>query len=389
MMSSRIVYITRLSAIGDLIIASSFIKQLSACGYFPILITHQSLKDVAHRIVGLQGFMCIDTQGALSYFLKGEEVGKSIFVEYLKNLDPHISKHNQPFFVDLQRTNRSKKAFRILKKELNLSIEKKFFIPKRTLYRIFLLICAWVLFSQKKRRSQNLTPLRISQIQEELLYKICTKDKSCPAGPDFLLSLSRKNQNSYANSPCLKADPAPLFDIPTSSYICLFPGSSGFIKSWPKESFRRLIQILLEKTNYTLFVCGGQDEIRIGEYLCFPENPRLVNLVGKHSLDKTLPFIAHASFVVSNDSFAGHAAAAYGVPGAVIFGPTTPLFGFLPPHPPITTLYANLKCSPCSRHGKNACRYKNLKCMTEITPEEVYDSMTHIYPSSQASSLRG
>ena len=54
----RIIFINRLSAIGDVIISSHTVVKLIINGYFPVFITSHSTKDIALRINGLQAFIC-------------------------------------------------------------------------------------------------------------------------------------------------------------------------------------------------------------------------------------------------------------------------------------------------------------------------------------------
>jgi heptosyltransferase II len=164
----------------------------------------------------------------------------------------------------------------------------------------------------------------------------------------------------------------PVF--PSNPYVCIFPGASSFTKSWPKESFSKLIDFILKETTLKVVLCGGNTEVSIGSYLCFGRNPnRLENKVGQLDLKETLQLLAGSAGFVSNDSFPGHAAKEFGKPGVVIFGPTSPAFGFAPDSTKVATLWSGIGCSPCSRHGKADCRFRDLACLTSILPEEVFD----------------
>ena len=78
------------------------------------------------------------------------------------------------------------------------------------------------------------------------------------------------------------------------------------------------------------------------------------------------------SQIVTNDSFPAHAAQAFEIPATVLFGATSPYFGFAPKAPQIHVETLNLACSPCTRHGNRQCPYKNLKCLTGISANHVF-----------------
>lgn len=82
----RIVFISRLSAIGDVIIAGHSIVKFIKNGYYPILITSPLTKDIAHKIVGLRAFICFSKEQSPQYFLDGVEHSFQSFNEKIKNV---------------------------------------------------------------------------------------------------------------------------------------------------------------------------------------------------------------------------------------------------------------------------------------------------------------
>ncbi|WGL58755.1 glycosyltransferase family 9 protein [Pigmentibacter sp. JX0631] len=352
---NRLVFLTRLSAIGDVLIAANSVFCLIENNYFPVFITSPSNKDIALKIKNLQAFICFEKNKTPSFFLQGKEVLPENFLSYILS----IKTISNAIYIDLQNTNRSKRVFKYLKEKLNIGLEKKYIIEKYSFYRILLVLLSFFYFKQKT----GLVPknfIRIKSLQKNLLQKIILNDQE-----NFL--------DTYNFSPFL---PANYFFPKEMQYICLFPGASSFIKMWPKENFRFLIEKIKNETNLSIILCGSINEQYLGEYLDFPKSSRVINMVSKTELSETLDIIANAKFVVTNDSFAAHAADNFNVPGTVIFGATSPQFGFVPLSKDIKFEYLNLNCSPCSRHGKKSnCRFKNLKCLKEIDPNNVF---THI-----------
>lgn len=356
----RIVFVSRLTAIGDVIITSFTISKLIKNGYFPVFITSHMTKDIALKIIGLNAFICYEKNKEAHFYLSGQKVNENIFINSLNN----ISTHKKNIFIDLQKTSRSKRSYHFIINNLKIPIEKKYSVSKRTLYRIFLVIFAWFAYKQKKTKRINAIK-RIHDLQESLIKKIILKDRN-----EFIqLDLSEQIT-------LIKGKKSTLFK--DTNYICLFPGASGFIKSWPKEKFKQVIYHVLEETNLNIVICGSQSEEYLGEYLNHPPHTRMINLVNRTTLEETIDIIANSKYIVTNDSFAAHAADTFKIPASVIFGATSPQFGFIPIYDGISIEYENLSCSPCSRHGKGNCRYKNLKCLQDIDYKKIFEKINRL-----------
>lgn len=360
-MHTRVAFFIRMSAIGDVILAARSVVLLAQQGYYPVLVTSTEMQGLAKKINELEAFVCLDMSDSKSppqFFLNQNKVTKDQFTKHLESLLIQKS----AVVLDLQKTLRSKRAVSLIKRELNPKIESVFSVEKRTLYRFFLVVLSRFSFLQKKREPLDVSKLtKVLQLQENLIKKMMKKD-----GKDFGLLEKEKS--------FLKKNDASV----TFPYVCLFPGASGFIKMWPKEHFRTLIHLILDQTDFHIMVCGSDKERYLGEYLCFPQNNRLHNVVGATDLSHTLDLISSASYVVSNDSFAGHAADAFAVPASVIFGSTSPKFGFIPSSDKINIEYENLSCSPCTRHGQGGCRFQNLKCLRDITPQQIFQHLFNV-----------
>ncbi|WP_161597715.1 glycosyltransferase family 9 protein [Fluviispira multicolorata] len=356
----RIVFITRMSAIGDVIIASRIIAKLKLNGYFPVLVTSFITEEIAQRIKDLNAYICIDKDLDIRYSFNSQVLIKEHFIQKINNIK--TNKNN--IYIDLQKTKRSRRAKKIIEKQLHLSFNASYSVNKRILYRIFLIFLSYFCVSQK-RNSVIKKITRIHDLQEQLIDKIIKNDKS-----NISQFITIKPTTLIYNKS---------FPLPKINYICIFPGASNFIKMWPKESFKELIHFILSRTNADIILCGAKSEEFIGEYLNYPNNKRVLNLIDKTTLGQTLDLIANANYIVSNDSFASHAADAYNKPASVIFGATSPNFGFAPLYEKISIEYENLSCSPCSRHGKSHCRFKNLKCLKSISSENIYSKIKNYF----------
>ena len=80
--------------------------------------------------------------------------------------------------------------------------------------------------------------------------------------------------------------------------------------------------------------------------------------------------------IICNDSGLMHAACAVKVPVIAIFGSTVKEFGFTPYRSKNLILEnKSLTCRPCSHIGKSSCPKGHFKCMKEITPQSVHNSL--------------
>jgi heptosyltransferase-2 len=192
-----------------------------------------------------------------------------------------------------------------------------------------------------------------------------------------LVEEALKSQSvSPAPAPWLAVTPVAAYDglrdLPLAEpYVVLFPGASGPLKMWGMERFSELVSFVHKQANVRFVVIGGKEEISAGEALERAHPGTVLNLAGRLKVGETLAVIAAARYVVTGDSFPAHAADALGIPASVLFGATTPWFGFAPLSPAVRLHYLNLSCSPCTRHGKGRCRFGNLRCMGGISAASV------------------
>jgi ADP-heptose:LPS heptosyltransferase len=104
--------------------------------------------------------------------------------------------------------------------------------------------------------------------------------------------------------------------LPTSKYLCLFPGSRRKEKEWPY--FAQLTKLLLDKTQFSVLWLGNSscaDDI---------SSDRFMNFCGRTSIGDVINFIKKSRLVVANDSGPMHLAAAMEVPVLGLFIATNP-----------------------------------------------------------------
>lgn len=159
--------------------------------------------------------------------------------------------------------------------------------------------------------------------------------------------------------------------------VSIAPGSIWPTKRWPLEYYSDLARFLIEARDYHVILTGSNDD----RDLCFEIGKSLPSsgwaiTAGDFSIMDTAAVFARSSFVVANDSAAGHLAAAVSTPVLTIYGPTVPSMGFYPVGKRnVIAELPGLYCRPCSKHGPRRCPEKHFRCMHELTVDNVLEQI--------------
>lgn len=373
------VVVVRMSAIGDTIMTAQAQAELWTRGFAPTLLTHHNNKALLECMPNLQG-ACLWADGNFEFFLRSSAtaplspVTQSDFVQWLLNHTGGTA-DSKCHILDFQRTNRSQRAIRDLRKTLSTAgvATAVRTVAKNTLWRLVLILWAHFAFKQWHGRTPPLwLRKRLKSVHQHQLHVI----QSLPPQPS-----SREADGAHPPRLC-----APTFnhDQLGNNYVVLAVGASARLKGWPRESYRELIRMIVDGTDLNIGLCGGAGDAAVGEFLVFQQSARVVNLIGRTNLSQTLAVIRGAQYVVTGDSFASHVCDLMGVPASVVFGATHPQLGFAPQGPVAFVHHSELSCSPCSRHGQGQCRFKNMRCLTSIKPEQVFAQLrTQLFTTRQ------
>jgi heptosyltransferase-2 len=166
-------------------------------------------------------------------------------------------------------------------------------------------------------------------------------------------------------------------DPPTTYVFC--PGAEyGVTKRWPTEHFAKLAQALTTANpENQIILLGSNADHALAENIQQHTShlPNIHNWCGKTSLDEAIALIGISKAVVSNDSGLMHIAAALKTPQVAIFGSSDPQHT-----PPLSdqakVIWLNLPCSPCH---KRECPLGHLKCLQDITPEQVFSTIKTLH----------
>ena len=136
-------------------------------------------------------------------------------------------------------------------------------------------------------------------------------------------------------------------------YAVLCPYTTRPQKHWFDERWAALAQQLAANGLIPVLV-GGPSDAALAPAIA-DHAPGLVNLVGRLKLDDTVAVIAGSALLIGVDTGLTHIGSALKVPTVALFGSTRPYLDARVPH--TVVLYEALHCSPCRRHPTCDGRY--------------------------------
>ncbi|OQP54228.1 hypothetical protein A4H97_22280 [Niastella yeongjuensis] len=126
---------------------------------------------------------------------------------------------------------------------------------------------------------------------------------------------------------------------------------------WSIEKWEALVRELPE---FTFIQVGMEDEPRVKGAIDWRDN--------KMGIRDIFCLLKYATSFVGVESCMGHATNAFGLPGVVLFGDTSPVHWG---HDNNINIYKNVRCAPCFHHlNGDPCPYTH-ECMRLITVEDV------------------
>jgi heptosyltransferase-2 len=180
--------------------------------------------------------------------------------------------------------------------------------------------------------------------------------------PQYQLQVSAERQAAARN---LLSRHGALRDRPL---VALCPGSTNSrAKRWPPERFAALADHLMGKAKANVALIGSREELDVTEEVLSKMRRRPVVLTGETDLAGTVAVLSIADLLITNDTGPAHISAALERPTLVIFGPTNPLTT-RPFSPTADIMRRPPECAPCMLRD---CPIDH-RCMTAITPEEVF-----------------
>lgn len=159
----------------------------------------------------------------------------------------------------------------------------------------------------------------------------------------------------------------PLGDKP---YLVIFPGASIQERRWGAKKYREVADRLAATTGLAIVVVGGAQDQSEAAIIASTQG---VSLAGRTSLEETAAAVSGAKLLISADSGLLHIAVGLDIPTVSLFGPGIAA-KWAPRGSQHRILNHHLPCSPCTRFGTTPpCPY-NVRCMQDITTDEVVEA---------------
>lgn len=150
-------------------------------------------------------------------------------------------------------------------------------------------------------------------------------------------------------------------------YTVICPFTTRPQKHWFDERWTELVARLVGERRLTIVVLGGPADKARAEIIA-DQTPGLINLAGRTSLGQCAAIIEKAKLLIGVDTGLTHLGIALGVPAVAIFGSTRPYLDT--GRATARVLYEPLECSPCRRRPTCGGTFD---CMGLHTADKVFD----------------
>lgn len=323
------VLVIRLSSLGDILLTTPVLRSIKK--HFPHLEIDFLLKEEFYNLIK-------ENPNVSEIFIYKSDK------EQMEELREKLISKNYDLIIDLQNNFRTSSLLKKFK-------TKKVRFKKRDVEKFLLVKFKWNLMKDEKQ-----IPVRYAESIGSLI------------NTDVTTFLDDKSPDLYSDR-----EPDKLL-AGKEKFIGICPGAKHFTKRWLKKHFLELCK-LLNENGFKPVLFGG----KLDKELCSEikqKIPNAINLCNDNDILKTAADMKKCKAVVSNDSGLMHTATAVGVPVAAIFGSTVKEFGFTPYNIKNNVIEnSGLYCRPCSHIGKAECPEDHFRCMKEIKPRDVYNSL--------------
>jgi lipopolysaccharide heptosyltransferase I len=151
-------------------------------------------------------------------------------------------------------------------------------------------------------------------------------------------------------------------------YAVIVAGARWETKKWPAHRFAALAAML----DINSAVVGNAADHGISKAIEEQSSGKAISMAGETDMGELIWLIRGAKLVITNDSGPMHIAAACGIPVVALFGPTNP--DRTGPYGRNNVIIRSAApCAPCYKR-----RCKDLKCMKDISVEQVYNATREI-----------
>ena len=149
-------------------------------------------------------------------------------------------------------------------------------------------------------------------------------------------------------------------------YAVLCPFTTRPQKHWLEVRWKELLEVFTDKMGLAVVLLGGPADRLASERILPMDGPRRMNLTGETTLPQAAAVMKQAAIVIGVDTGLTHMGYALGTPTIALFGATRPYLNT--GGAPGKVLYHPRECSPCRRSP--TCE-GDFTCMKAISADEV------------------
>lgn len=158
-------------------------------------------------------------------------------------------------------------------------------------------------------------------------------------------------------------------------YAVICPFTTRPQKHWVEARWPELAARLGAELELPAVMLGGPGDVPAAQRIMAGAGSRIVDLTGRTTLRQAAALIRNSALLIGVDTGLTHMGIAFNVPTVVLFGSTCPYTDTR--HDNAVVLYKKLDCSPCKRNPTCEGRYT---CMTSITVDEVLATARKLLP---------
>ena len=325
------ILIIRMSSIGDIVLATSFLKSVKQ--RYPDGEIHFLIKKEFSELV--KNHPSID---------KLISFDKKLGLKELFRMGKFLRNNNYDIIFDIHSVFRTRILSLFLRKNLFKQIRK----PR---LRRFLLFYGYQNFFEKS----------FSHIK--MYHTLLNQDKTFPPTSLFIEEKEKNETKKFL-----------VKNNVGDNYIAVVPGAAWSQKQWSIDNYNNLMTRLIESFNSKIVILGAANDIICDQII---KDERIVNLKDKTSLRMAMGIVKYAQHTLGSDTGLLHISEAMGTPVTMILGPTSRETG-------ARVTLSNSKvienkdlwCRPCSQNGSRPCYRKEQYCMSKINSEKVFDNVS-------------
>ncbi|MBI1799403.1 MAG: glycosyltransferase family 9 protein [Candidatus Eisenbacteria bacterium] len=168
------------------------------------------------------------------------------------------------------------------------------------------------------------------------------------------------------------------FDRP----VAIAPAARHATKQWIESSWIEIADRLGKKGIPVLAFSLAREKPTFGALAAAIER-RAEGAWLCESLPRMAALLSRCRAAVTCDSGLMHLAAARALRVVALYGSTVPELGFAPQGEGHAVLCRHEPCQPCTLHGRERCPLGHFRCMTGITPDEVWSALAVDVPAAR------